>query len=257
MKRRSAELPAGPVADWFHQRFPNGFSAIQKAALPYTTAGRNTLILAPTGSGKTLAAFLAVIAKLEAEARRGTLTNTIRAVYVSPLRSLTRDMHRNLSELAERFNVRVEVRTGDTDPADRSRLQRKPPHLLLTTPESLSALLSQRGFANAWQPSTVIVDEIHSFAENKRGSLLTLTIERLERHATAGLQRIGLSATAYPIEAVQRLLCGDRDCAIASVDLKKTHRLEISRLRDDTVLPASTPAAGTKRGCTADFSATT
>jgi ATP-dependent Lhr-like helicase len=226
-----------PLAAWFADRYPGGFSQIQKVALPHTMEGRNTLILAPTGSGKTLAALLSVIARMVEERELG---DRVHAVYVSPLRSLTRDIHRNLTELGERFGIRMDVRTGDTEAADRARQQRRPPHLLLTTPESLSALLAQKSFAGRLTPRTVIVDEVHSFAENKRGSLLSLTLERLQLRAPNGqLQRIGLSATAWPVEAVQRLLCGRRECAVAVVDIRKSHRLRISPLREDTVLPAA------------------
>lgn len=226
-----------PLAAWFAERYPGGFSQIQKAALPHTMAGRNTLILAPTGSGKTLAAFLSVIGRM---VESGELGNRVHAVYVSPLRSLTRDIHRNLTELGERFGIRMDVRTGDTEAAERARQQRRPPHLLLTTPESLSALLAQKSFSEALRPRAVIVDEVHSFAENKRGSLLSLSLERLELRTPGGaLQRIGLSATAWPVEAVQRLLCGTRECAVAQVNIQKAHRLEISPLREETVLPAA------------------
>lgn len=229
-------LLAEPLRQWFDTRFPNGFSAIQQAALPHTTAGRNTLILAPTGSGKTLAAFLSVISRF---IEQSPLGNEVHAVYVSPLRSLTRDIQRNLDELTRRFSIRTAVRTGDTEPAERARQQRLRPHLLLTTPESLSAILAQRGFSSGLRPHTVIVDEIHAFAENKRGSLLALTLERLEARSPAGLQRIGLSATAFPIDAVQRLLCGNRPCAVASTEVRKAHQLDISPLNDDIVLPAA------------------
>jgi ATP-dependent Lhr-like helicase len=230
---------------WFTARFPGGFSQIQKAALPHTLSGANTLILAPTGSGKTLAAFLSILARF---AVMGKLPNATCAVYVSPLRSLNRDIERNLTGPLAAVNatrgedpVRMEIRTGDTDFSDRARMQRKRPHLLLTTPESLSALLSQAGWRDGFTPFAAVVDEVHAFAENKRGSLLALTLERLAAHATgsAGLQRIGLSATAHPVEAVQQLLCGARPCRIASVPIAKVHKLEVARVPDDVKLPAA------------------
>lgn len=220
---------------WFRSRFPD-FSDAQKLALPHTLAGENTLILAPTGSGKTLAAFLSVLSEFERRLEAGPLPNKTLAVYVSPLRSLTRDIERNLAAplAALGEGVRRQVRTGDTDFSERARQSRRHPHLLLTTPESLSSLLSQTQWQGSFDVFCVIVDEIHSFAESKRGSLLALTLERL-----APAQRIGLSATAHPVEAVARLLCGARPCAVAQADARRAHRLEIAPVPLDVTLPAA------------------
>jgi ATP-dependent Lhr-like helicase len=240
MTDASRDLP--PVlADWFKARFPQGPTQVQRLALPSTLAGENTLILAPTGNGKTLAAFLSVLARLAGE----RLPNAIRAIYVSPLVSLTRDIHRNLSEplaavnatLPEQRRIRMEVRTGDTPMSERGRQQRNRPHLLLTTPESLSSLLSQSGYAGGLDPFAVIVDEIHALVENKRGSLLALCLERLEHRSKAPLQRIGLSATAWPIGAVTRFLCGERPCNVAALDQRRAHRLEIALPGSEVKLP--------------------
>jgi ATP-dependent Lhr-like helicase len=235
-----------PALDaWFRERFPE-FSVIQKRALPHTMAGRNTLILAPTGSGKTLAAFLSVLSDLASRAAGEGLPNAVCSVYVSPLKALDRDIHRNLSGPLEAINrglpearrIRMEVRTGDTDASARGRQQRRRPHLLLTTPESLSSILSQAQWRDGgFDPRHAIVDEIHAFAENKRGSLLALALERLEQHSAGPIQRIGLSATAWPVEAVKQLLCGARECSVAQVDLKKAHQLDIAELSDDLALP--------------------
>ena len=232
------------LEQWFHAKYPS-FSDAQKKALPHTLAGHNTLILAPTGSGKTLSAFLSCLSEVAFEAADKGLPNVVRAVYVSPLRSLDRDIHRNLEEPLAAINaslspdrqIRMEVRTGDTDVAERSRQVRRRPHLLLTTPESLSAILSQAGWRGGIDARTVIIDEVHSFAENKRGSLLSLSLERLEQKSTGPLQRIGLSATAHPVDVVANLLCGNRPCAIASVDIRKAHRLEIAVPPPDQPLP--------------------
>ncbi|HYP07228.1 MAG TPA: DEAD/DEAH box helicase [Bryobacteraceae bacterium] len=229
---------------WFQTRFP-ALTPIQQKALRHTLRGRSTLILAPTGSGKTFSAFLSVLSDLATLASEGRLPNAVCAVYVSPLKSLDRDIHRNLEApmgainegLPENARIRMEVRTGDTEGSERGKQQRRRPHLLLTTPESLAALLSQKGWSEGFAPRTAIVDEIHSFAEGKRGSFLALTLERLEAKASVPLQRIGLSATAWPVEVIARLLCGARPCEIASVDVRKAHRLEIAVPPRDEWLP--------------------
>ena len=223
------------LAGWFLSHYP-GLSEIQRRALPYTVAGHNTLVFAPTGSGKTLAAFLSVISRLAERASRGQLPNAVCAIYVSPLKALDNDIYRNLIPALEAVNavlpahqqIGMEVRTGDTAPTARTRQRRQRPHLLLTTPETLSSILSQAAWRETgFDPDTVVIDEIHSFAENKRSSLLALCLERLEYRAKRPLQRIGVSATAWPIDAIQRLLCGARPCRVASVDIRKSHRLEI------------------------------
>ena len=233
------------LRDWFTAAYP-GLSEIQLRALPHTLAGENTLILAPTGSGKTLAAFLSVFSRLAERATQGRLPNAVCAIYVSPLKALDNDIYRNLVPALEAVNadlpakqaIHMEIRTGDTALADRNRQRRQRPHLILTTPESLSSILSQAAWREkGFDPDTVIVDEIHSFAENKRGSLLALGLERLEERVGRPLQRIGVSATAWPVEAIQRLLCGSRPCVVASVDVKKAHRLEVVPPPPDAWLP--------------------
>ena len=233
------------MEQWFQSRFEER-TAIQRRALRATLAGKNALILAPTGSGKTLAAFLSVLSELGHRAAAGTLPNAVCAVYVSPLKALGRDIHRNLESPLEAINaslpatrqIRAEVRSGDTDLAARGKQQRRRPHLLLTTPESLSSILSQTAWREGgFEPFAVIVDEIHAFAEGKRGSLLALALERLEKRAPAPLQRIGLSATAWPVEAITRLLCGERDCTVAKVDPRRAHRLDIATPPPDLWLP--------------------
>ena len=202
------------LTSWFLAHF-NAPTQTQQIAWRRTFQGGHVLILAPTGSGKTLSAFFSVLAQLGARAQRGKLPNAVLAVYVSPLRALGRDIFRNLEEPLAALNaalpvanrIRMEIRTGDTAPNDRARMSRRRPHLLLTTPESLSSLLSQQPWRDGFQPESVIVDEIHSFAENKRGSLLALTLERLQARAPHTLQRIGLSATAQPADATASPTC--------------------------------------------------
>lgn len=235
MARGPLNLLHPAIRNWFLARFPD-LTDIQKHALEFTFQGQNTLILAPTGSGKTFSAFLSVLSDLAKLGSAGELPNAVCAVYISPLKSLDRDIHRNLEAplqavnavLPENQQIRIEVRTGDTEASERSRQQRKRPHLILTTPESLSALLSQKAWSDGFLTRSVIVDEIHSFAESKRGTLLALTLERLEAKQDRPLQRIGLSATAWPVEVITRLLCGARACQVASVDVRKAHKLEIA-----------------------------
>ncbi len=232
------------LTDWFAARYAAPTN-VQEIAWRRTLRGDNTLILAPTGSGKTLAAFFSVLARLGAEAARGALPNATVAIYVTPLRALGRDILRNLEEplaalnagLPARQRVRAEIRTGDTAMKHRSRMTRQRPHLLLTTPESLSSLLSQKGWLDGFVPQVVIVDEIHAFAENKRGALLALSLERLAARGHGTLQRIGLSATAAPASAIAELLCGHRQCAIVQDSVRRTHRIDLH-------IPEALPAAG-------------
>ena len=208
------------VAGWFADSFAAPTPA-QAEAWPAIKAGRHTLIAAPTGSGKTLAAFLAAIDDLIRLGLDGGLTDATQVVYVSPLKALSNDIHRNLeaplagireklreSGLAD-VEIRTWVRTGDTPPAERERMRRRPPHILVTTPESLYVLLgSESGRAMLASARSVIVDEIHAVAPNKRGAHLSLSLERLAALCGDRLQRIGLSATQNPIEAVAHFLAG-------------------------------------------------
>jgi ATP-dependent Lhr-like helicase len=184
-------------------------------------SGQHVLIAAPTGSGKTLAAFLAAIDALVRQGVRHQLRDETQVVYVSPLKALSNDIHKNLEEpltgirqeLAAlgfpEVEIRTLVRTGDTPQADRDRMRRKPPHILVTTPESLYILLtSESGRKTLASARTVIVDEIHALAPNKRGAHLALSLERLEHITGNRLTRVGLSATQKPIDEVARFLVG-------------------------------------------------
>ncbi len=208
------------VASWFSQRFGEP-TPPQRDGWPAIREGRHILIAAPTGFGKTLAAFLAAIDTL---IRQGAdLADETQILYVSPLRALSNDVQKNLqAPLAEIRaadpsvpEIRVLVRTGDTSPSDRAAMARRPPHILVTTPESLYLLLTSDGGRGMLSTvRTVIVDEIHALVRDKRGSHLALSLERLE--ALAGpVQRVGLSATQKPLENVGRFLAGDgRACAL-------------------------------------------
>ncbi len=222
----AASLFHPAVAAWFEASFAAA-TAAQADAWPSIKAGRHTLIAAPTGSGKTLAAFMAAIDDLVRQGVDGGLEDATQIVYVSPLKALSNDIQRNLeaplagirAELARRglpdVDIRAWVRTGDTTSSERQRMARKPPHIVVTTPESLYVLLgSESGRKMLATTRTVIVDEIHAIAPNKRGSHLALSLERLSALSGDRLQRIGLSATQNPIESVARFLTGGADCAI-------------------------------------------
>ncbi|HKP66143.1 MAG TPA: DEAD/DEAH box helicase, partial [Casimicrobiaceae bacterium] len=208
------------VAAWFESQFPRPTPA-QEHAWPLIRAQRNVLIAAPTGSGKTLAAFLAAIDALVVEGLATGLADETTVVYVSPLKALSNDVRKNLElplagirrELAARgladVDIRTLVRTGDTPQHERASMRRRPPHIVVTTPESLYVMLgSESGRSMLATTRTVIVDEIHALASNKRGSHLSLSLARLETVAGHPLVRVGLSATQKPIDAIARFLVG-------------------------------------------------
>ena len=210
------------VAKWFEQTFGTPTEP-QQLGWPAIQSGAHTLVAAPTGSGKTLAAFLASLDHLFRDGLDGNLAEETRVVYVSPLKALSNDIHKNLEQplagirAALRANcgcdidVRAEVRTGDTPAAKRQSMIRKPPHILVTTPESLYLLLtSLSGRKLLRTVRTLIVDEIHAVVGNRRGSHLSLSVERLAALTDHPLQRIGLSATQNPMEEVARFLVGTR-----------------------------------------------
>jgi ATP-dependent Lhr-like helicase len=212
------------VERWFQRTFP-GPTPAQREAWPAIAAHRHVLIAAPTGSGKTLAAFLAVIDELVREGvSAGGLTDETHVVYVSPLKALSNDIHRNLEaplvgirdELAALslppLDIRTFVRTGDTPQHERTAMRKRPPHIVVTTPESLYILLgSESGRRMLATTRSVIVDEIHAIAGTKRGTHLAFTLERLEALTGRKLTRVGLSATQNPIEDVARFLVGAKN----------------------------------------------
>ncbi len=231
------------VARWFEQTFGSPTEP-QVRGWPAIQSGRHVLISAPTGSGKTLAAFLASLDVLFREGVEADLPDETQVIYVSPLKALSNDIRKNLQEplagiralLAEtnsrEIDVRAEVRTGDTTASQRQALIKKPPHILVTTPESLYLLLtSESGRRMLRTTRTLILDEIHAVVDDRRGAHLALSVERLAALTKAPLQRIGLSATQKPIEEVARFLVGARavddagnpDCEIIDIG----HRREL------------------------------
>src|SRR5436189_1211186 len=210
-----------PVIErWFSNRFAEPTEP-QQRAWPVIQQGGDVLIAAPTGSGKTFAAFLSAIDGLVRQGLNGELRDETQVVYVSPLKALSNDVQKNLSEplaeirtaLAEQglpdVEVRTLLRTGDTPQSERQAMVHRPPHILVTTPESLFLILtSERAREMLRSVRTVIVDEIHAVARDKRGSHLALSLERLEHLAGRRLQRIGLSATQKPIEDIAQFLVG-------------------------------------------------
>ena len=218
-------LTAGPLRDWFASTFPQGPTPAQRLAWPFLSAGENLLLVSPTGTGKTLAAFLATLDRLLVEHASGMLVPGLRCVYLSPLRSLGYDIERNLSVPLEAIRARLDlkktpisvgVRTGDTSAYQRRKLQDSPPHLLITTPESLSLMLSQPAWHEHWaKVERIIVDEVHSLVPTKRGADLAVSLERLAARAERDPARLGLSATCRPTGPVARFLVGPtRECQV-------------------------------------------
>ena len=247
------------VEGWFSRSFEAPTEA-QTRGWPAIAQGKHTLIAAPTGSGKTLAAFLTCIDSLVRAGLDGGLPERTEVVYVSPLKALSNDIERNLaqplsgiSSLAEERgtplpDIRVAVRTGDTPASERQAMAKRPPHILITTPESLYILLtSKSGRQSLGGVRTLILDELHAVAGDKRGAHLSLSVERLCELADGPVTRIGLSATQNPIDEMARLLVGvgalspdgEADCLVVDTGRSREIDLDIM-LPEDELGPIAT-----------------
>ncbi len=227
------------VNKWFFSKFKE-FSLPQLYGVMEVHNRKNVLISAPTGSTKTLTAFLAVLNELVDSAEKKALEDKIYCVYISPLKALNNDVGRNLieplaqmEELAgKKLGIRIGVRTGDTTASQKSKMLAKPPHILITTPESLAIVLNSPKFQNHMTSvQWLILDEIHALADNKRGVHLNLSVERLQR-ISPGMARIGLSATIAPLEDIAHYLVGykgdeENDCGIVDVQFLKQMDLQV------------------------------
>ena len=217
------------IRDWFEKRYKNP-TPPQLYSFKLIREKRNLLITAPTGSGKTFSAFMAILSDMMDIAEAGKLEDKIYCVYISPLRALNNDIYRNLNEPLDEIykklgesvkRISVAIRTGDTPQAERQRMLRKPPNILVTTPESLAILLNAQKFSeNLKSVRYVVIDEIHELANNKRGVHLSLSLERLADLVGSDFTRVGLGATLHPLETAAGFLVGygddgkERDCYI-------------------------------------------
>ena len=210
-----------PVKNWFKDKFPD-FTRPQKLAIPSIINGEHLLLCSPTGSGKTLTAFLSIIDKLIRLSLEGNLEERVYCIYISPIKALANDIQRNLigplTEIEDKYlpdraqKIRVGLRTGDTPQSERQKMLRKPPHILITTPESMAIAISSPRF----QPIVsnvewLIIDEMHSLVPTKRGVHLALTMALLDTILERPVQRIGISATMEPLETVAEYLVSSDD----------------------------------------------
>ena len=207
-------------------------TAVQLEGWPHIAAGENTLISAPTGTGKTLTAFLVFLDRLKEQARLGELPEETQVLYISPLKALGNDIRKNLqrpNEGIEGETLRFAVRTGDTTANEREKMLKKPPHILITTPESLFLLVtaprSRRLLRNV---KAVIIDELHALIGTKRGAHMMLSLARLDELCGHSVQRIGLSATITPLSRAADYLSWPKPCAIVAPQIKKDSEILVT-----------------------------
>ena len=244
------------VSTWFREKF-DSFTEPQSMAIPVIRQRRSVLISSPTGSGKTLTAFTSILNQLIHYSNEGVLEERVYCIYISPLKALANDVNRNLTqplremvEVAQRNgmpvpDIRVAVRTGDTPQNERQKMVRHPPHILITTPESMAIILASPKFRESLlNIEWVILDEIHDICDSKRGAFLSLTMEMLRNYVNHDFTRIGLSATMAPIEEIAKYLVGfgadgnPRDVALIESSSKKVLDLKvICPTEDMTALP--------------------
>ena len=239
------------ISTWFRERF-DGLTEPQAKAIPVIHDRKNVLVSSPTGSGKTLTAFTSIINELTRYASEGRLEEKIYCIYISPLKALANDVNRNLNtplkemrEVAAAHgmnipNIKVAVRSGDTPQSERQKMVRHPPHILITTPESLSLILAAPKFKESFKNvEWLILDEIHDICDSKRGAFLSLTLERLRDYCDTDFTRIGLSATLAPIDAIAGYLVGcdadgsTREVTLVEADSKKILDLKVICPTDD------------------------
>jgi ATP-dependent Lhr-like helicase len=243
-KEELLESLCGPVRNWFTAKFPD-FTDPQKLAIPTIINGGNLLLCSPTGSGKTLTAFLTIIDKLTRLALDNNLKNQVYCIYISPIKALANDIQRNLigplTEIKQKYlpdraqEIRVGLRTGDTSQSDRQKMLRKPPHILITTPESMAIAISSKRF----QPiiaevEWLIIDEMHALVPTKRGVHLSLTMAFLDTHLLNPVQRIGISATMEPLNMVAEYLVPSNDDTVTVYIAKVSGARELDL---DIILP--------------------
>ena len=240
-----------PVRNWFKDKFPD-FTDPQKIAIPRIMDGEHLLLCSPTGSGKTLTAFLSIIDDLVRKSLDGTLNDSVQCIYISPIKALANDIQKNLigplTEIKERFlpsrakDITVGLRTGDTPQKERERMLKKPPHILITTPESLGLALASKRFRPLLQELRwIIIDEMHSLVPTKRGTHLSLSMALMDTVVPTDVQRIGISATMEPLESVAEYLVAsdprETDSESQSVSIAK---ISGSReLEMDIILPTA------------------
>ena len=234
-----------PVRDWFISKFPD-FTDPQKLAIPVLQSGEHLLLCSPTGSGKTLTAFLSIIDDLVRKAMVGNLNKTVQCVYISPIKALANDIQKNLieplREIKEGFlpsgsqDIVVGLRTGDTSQSERQKMLKNPPHILITTPESLALAIGSSRFRPILQDLRyLIVDEMHSLVPTKRGTHLALTLAHLDHSISKPVQRIGISATMEPLRTVAEFLVSSDSNSNTPVTI--AHISGSRRLDLDILLP--------------------